>query len=300
MSFDASALTDFVQENVELIITKAVLGMNTAKHVTVVPGIKSATKLTELDPDATLQDGACGWNPLGTSPLTNRTLTVSDIMNQEELCTKDLEKKFLQLEVTAGTIAGAESMPIEEMYIRQKIAKINKKIDVLMWQGDSLSGNPDLDKMDGFIKTIIADVPGGNQIARTASVMDDVDALLETIPEDIYGDEMLVSYMSHVNYRKLVKELKKENLFHHDVQENKEFTLDYPGVNVKIVAITGMTGINNIVLASKTNMFMGTDLEGDFEEVDFFYDRGDKIHKFHMNWRQGAQIGIPEEIAIAS
>ncbi len=300
MAFDASALTDFVQENVELIITKAVLGMNTAKWVTVVPGVKSSTKLTELDPDATLQDGACGWNPLGTTTLTNRTLVIADIMNQEELCTKDLEKKFLQLEVAAGTIAGSEDMPIEELYIRQKIKKINKKIDVLMWQGDLLSGNPDLDKMDGFLKTIIADVPGGNQIARTASVVDDLDALLETIPEDIYGDDELVAYMSHVNYRKLVKELKKDNLFHHDVQEAKDFTLSYPGVNVMVVAITGMTGANNIVLASKTNMFMGTDLESDFEEVDFFYSKDDRVHKFHMNWRQGAQIGIPEEIAIAS
>lgn len=300
MSFNATALTDFVQENVELIITKAVLGMNTAKWVTVVPGVKSATKLTELDPDATLQDGACGWNPAGTTTLTNRTLTVADIMNQEELCTKDLEKKFLQLEVAAGAIAGAADMPIEERYISQKISKINKKIDVLMWQGDTLSGNPDLDKMDGFIKTIVADVPGGNQIARTASVQDDIEELLETIPEDIYGDEMLVVYLSHKNYRFLVRELINANLFHVNVEENKEFTLDYPGVNVKVVAITGMTGLNEIVLASKSNMFMGTDLEGDFEEASFFYDEGDRIHKFHMNWRQGAQIGIPGEIAIAA
>lgn len=300
MSFNAAALTEFVQENVELIITKAVLGMNTAKWVTVVPGVKSATKLTELDPDSTLQVGACGWNPGGTTTLTNRTLTVVDIMNQEELCTKDLEKKFLQLEVAAGAIAGAADMPIEEKYISQKIALINKKIDILMWQGDTLSGNPDLDKMDGFVKTIIADVPGANQIARTASVKDDIEALLETIPEDIYGDEMLVIYLSHKNYRKVVRELLEANLFHHNVEENKEFTMDFPGVNVKVVAITGMSGIENIVLASMSNMFMGTDLEGDFENVKFFYDEGDLIHKFFMNWRQGAQIGIPAEIAIAS
>lgn len=300
MAFDASALTDFVQENVELIITKAVLGMNTAKWVTVVPGVKSATALTDIDPDATLQNGSCGWNPTGTTSLSQRVLTVCDIMNQEELCTKDLEKKFLQLEVTAGTIAGSEDMPIEEIYINQKIKKINKKIDVLMWQGDTLSGNPDLNKCDGFIKILTADVPGGQQIARTASVRDDVDDLLETIPEDVYGDEMLVVYMSHKNYRSLARELLDANLFHHNVEENAEFTMDYPGVNVKIVAITGLTGANDIVLASMSNMYMGTDLEGDFEEADFFYDKGDRIHKFHMNWRQGAQVGFPSEVAIAS
>jgi len=300
MAFDPSALTDFIQENVELIITKAVLGMNTAKYTTVVPGVKSATNLTDIDPDATLQDGSCGWNPGGTTTLSPRTLTVADIMNQEELCTKDLEKKFLQIEVAPGAMAGAESMPVEEIYIRQKIAKINKKIDVLMWQGDTASGSPDLDKMDGFIKILTADVPGGQQIARTASVKDDVDSLLETIPEDVYGDEMLIVYMSHKNYRLLVREFLNENLFHHNTEENAEFTFDYPGVNVKVVAITGLTGADDIVLASMSNMYMGTDLASDFEEVDFFYDKGDRVHKFHMNWRQGAQVGFPSEIAIAS
>jgi len=300
MAFDASALTDFIQENVELIITKAVLGMNTAKHVTVVPGVKSATQLTEIDPDSTLQNGSCGWSPGGTTTLSQRLLSVSDIMNQEELCTKDLEKKFLQLEVTAGTIAGSEDMPIEQLYIEQKIKLINKKIDVLMWQGDTLSGSSDLDKMDGFLKTLVADVPGAQQIVRTASVRDDVDDLLELIPEDVYGDEGLIVYMSHKNYRSLARELLDANLFHHNVEENKEFTMDYPGVNVKIVAITGLTGVNDIVLASMSNMYMGTDLEKDFEEVEFFYDKGDRIWKFHMNWRQGAQVGFPEEIAMAS
>jgi len=300
MAFDVTALTDFIQENVELIIAKAVLGMNTAKWMTVVPGVKSATNLTEIDPDSTLQNGSCGWSPTGTTTLSPRTLTVKDIMNQEELCTKDLEKKFLQLEVAPGTIAGSESMPIEQIYIEQKVKLINKKIDVLMWQGDLASGDPDLNKMDGALKVLTADVPGGQQLTRTASVRDDVDEMLEELPEDVYGDDQLVIYMSHKNYRLLARELLDANLFHHNVQENAEFTMDYPGVNVKIVAITGLTGDNTLVLASMSNMYMGTDLESDFEEVDFFYDKGDRIWKFHMNWRQGFQVGFPEEVVLSA
>lgn len=299
MAFDVTALQDFIQENVELIITKAVLGMNTAKYVTVVPGVKSATQLTDISPDSSLAVGSCGWNPSGTTTLSQRTLTVADIQNQEELCTKDLEKKFLQIEVAPGTIAGSEDMPVEEIYISQKIKLINKKIDVLMWQGDTTSGSSDLDKMDGYIKIATADVPGAQQIARTASVRDDVDDLLEVLPEDVYGDEALIVYMSHKNYRLLARELLNANLFHHNIEENAEFTMDYPGVNVKIVAITGLQGSNAILLGSISNVYMGTDLASDFEEVEFFYSKDHRVHKFHMNWRQGAQFGYPEELAIA-
>lgn len=299
MSFDASALTDFVKENAAQIIVRSLMGMNTAKYVTVQPGVKSAMALTQLDPDGTLQDGSCGWTPTGTTTLTQRVITVCDIMNQENLCTKDLEAKFLQLEVTAGTIAGSEDMPIEEMYISQKIKVLNKKIDVLLWQGDTGSGDADLNKCDGWLKILTADVPAGQQKVRTASVKDDIDTLLETIPEDTYGADDLTIYLSLTLYRSLVKELRDDNNFHFTGQENMDFVLDYPGFNVQVVGVVGLQGSNSIVLSAKSNMYLGTDLQSDFEEVDFFYDKSDRVHKFHANWRQGVQVGFVEEVAIA-
>lgn len=300
MAYDATALTNFVKENAEQIIVRALMGMNTAKHVTIQPGVKSSLALTQLDPDATLQAGSCGWTPSGTTTLTQRTITVADIMNQEALCTKDLESKFLQLEVAAGAVAGQEDMPLEEMYINQKIKLLNKKIDTLLWQGDTLSGNPDLAYHDGWLKIITADAPVGQQIVRTASVKDDIDSLLSVIDEDTFGVDDLAVYMSLSNFRVLVKELRDDNNFHFTGQENADFVLDFPGFNIKVVGVVGLNGSNSIVLASMSNLYLGTDLEGDFENVKFFYDESDFIHKFHSNWRQGVQVGFPEEIAIAA
>ena len=375
MSFNANDLTNFVKDNAQAIATKAVLGSRTKEWVTVQPGIKSSENLTNLVTDAVLQSGACGWNPQGITKLGKRQLTVSDLMDQEELCTKDIESKFLQMEVAPGASAGAASMPIEEIYVNDKIKANNKACDLLFWRGDTSSTNPRLNTFDGVLTILSAEIPNAaaqsltamaassvsatlrttvtsaahgfrdrdsititgttsyngtftienvttntfdiavafvaddatgtateldQKIARTASVEDDVDSLIAAMPEEMFDDEagQMVCAMSVTNYNKLVKNLKDAGSFHY-TGEQGNFSFVYPGFNLTIVAMQGFSGSNSILLYHKSNVYWGTDLEGDHEDADFFYSREHRVWKWHLNYRLGAQVAFVNEVALA-
>ena len=120
MSYDVSALTDYVKENDKDIITQTFHGLTSMDYLTVQPNIKTSENIATFVTDAVLQAGACGWSPNGSTVLGKRTLTVADIMVQEALCSKDLEAKMFQISFKAGTMAGAEDMPIEALYIQEK------------------------------------------------------------------------------------------------------------------------------------------------------------------------------------
>lgn len=377
MGYNLNGLTDFVKENKDNIVVKAVLGSRTAQWVTIAPGIKSAEALTSLVTDAILQAGACGWNPYGVTKLDQRNIVVEDLMDQEELCTKDLEKKFLQLEVAQGAMAGAEDMPIEELYVNEKIKANNKACDKLFWRGDKASTNNKLNKMDGILKILNTDIPDGvavnlvseaasavlgpdyttvtatghgfsdrakvtiagtvnyngtfevsnvttntfdipvtfvadegaigtatdpdQKLARTASVKDDIDAGIAVLPEEVWDAEgpgmQMVAAMSVSNFNSLVKELRDDNNFHF-TGEQGDFSFQFPGYNLMVVGMQGMSGDNSIVIYNQANMYWGTDLEGDHEDADFFYSRDNREWRWHMNYRLGAQVAFPEEVVL--
>lgn len=301
MSYDATALTDYVKENAEKILTRSVLGMRSARFMTVQPGIKSSENLTNLITEAALQGGSCGWNPTGTTLLDKRNLVVEDIMSQEGLCTKKLEKKMLQLKVRQGAMAGNEDMPIEQIYIDDKTKRINKNIDILVWQGDKLLvGDPVRKWIDGLLKILDADMPALNIIARTASVLADIDALLAMLPEDVLGSgNTLTGYLSISNFSKLTTEIRDKNWFHIPQNDLGDFVMRYPGMPLDVVGVTGLTGKNQIAIGSSENFFIGTDMEGDFESVKFWFSQDNNEHRFHMNFRLGVQVGFPEEIVAA-
>lgn len=302
MAYNVTALTDYVKENADRILTRSILGMRSARFMTVQPGIKSSEKLANLITEASLQSGACGWSPTATTTLTDRLLTVEDIMSQEALCTKTLEKKMLQLKVKQGAMAGAEDMPIEQIWTDNKVKQINKNIDILIWQGDkALAGDPVRKWIDGLLKILDAEMPAANIIARTASIIDDVDTLITTkISDDVMGSgNVLTGYLSISNFTKLTTEIRNKNWFHIPQNDLGDFVMRYPGVPLDMVGVTGLQGKDPIIIGHPENFYIGTDLEEDFEEVKFWYAEDNREHRFHMNFRLGVQVAFPEEVFAA-
>lgn len=203
MSYNTDALTDFVSENKENIVVKAVLGSRTTEWVTVLPGIKTSEALTDLIPSAVLQSGACGWNPLGITKLGQRLLTVVDLMDQEATCTKELEKKFLQLEIAQGANAGSADNPIEKEYVDGKVKANQRACDALFWRGDTTSGNTRLNKLNGILKILDTDIPDGVAKALTAEVASAVQGAGYTTVTSVahgFADMAKVTIAGTVNY----------------------------------------------------------------------------------------------------
>lgn len=155
MSLDVSGLANYTQQEKQPLITKAIFGAKTISLMTPMTGVKSAETINIVDTDAVFQaGGTCGFNASGTTAITQRTVTVGKIKVQEALCPKALETKWTQILLQAGSTY--EGIPFEQAYSELKAALIAKQLEVAIWQGDTTSGNGNLNKFDGLLKLIDA------------------------------------------------------------------------------------------------------------------------------------------------
>jgi hypothetical protein len=152
-SYTVSALANYTEEQKGALITKALFSAKTIDMLTPMIGVKTAQTVNRMDTDATFQaGGTCGWNASGTTEFSQRTLTVGQIKVQEALCPKELNAKYTQYALKAGSLQDA--LPFEDMYAELKAGIIAEQMETAVWQGDTTSGTANLNKFDGLLKVL--------------------------------------------------------------------------------------------------------------------------------------------------
>lgn len=310
MAFDVTGLPDYVDQNRDDLIGRAVAGAKSMSVLDVQTGFKSSGAINDMDTDAEFQDGSvCGRTPNGTTSLGQRILTVGEIKVEEDLCVKTLNKKWTQHDVKAGS--KDDALPWEEKYTSLKTKKIAQRNEVAIWQGDKASGDVNLNKFDGLIKLIDAEVTvvDGNVSAATAITSSNIIGLindmysvipaqlLEAVDGDTDTGDVAILVGSDT-FRLYTAALISLNLYHYDASSTK-LEIMIPGTNVKLIALGGITGTDRMFagrIGDEGGFVIGVDLENEEETFDMWYSKDDKVVKFDAAWKMGTQIKFPEEI----
>ena len=306
MALDLTGLTAYVDETKMELIKKSILQGRTLEYVTIQADIKSSATINIIDSDLVLQAGACGWNEDGTTTLSQRPLAVDKIKVNEATCVDDLEAYYTQTMMNPGS--HNESIPFEQIYAEDKSDKIANAIDNIIWKGDKGGGAGNLAFSDGYFKlvdSLAGSTVDGNTGAVTVAtgitagnVVDIVDGMVNSIPENIIDADDLFLFMSYANYRTYSKALRDANLFHYTGAEDQgqEFSQMVPGTNVRVVALKGFSNTARMILTRKANLYFGTDLLNDFEQFDIFFSKDNDEVRFLSKWKQGVQVAFPEFI----
>ncbi|CAB4122118.1 hypothetical protein UFOVP19_60 [uncultured Caudovirales phage] len=311
MSFSISSLNNYTKENEASLVASSVLGAKTAALIksagNVMVGVKSAETINIMDTDAFFQaGGTCGWNASGTTSFTQRTVTVGKIKVQEALCPKALEAKYLQKALPTGSTY--DSIPFEQDYSDRKAKVIASQLEIALWQGDTGSANGNLNKFDGFIKLIgaasgvvDANVSGfvsGAPLSSISStnVVSLLDGVYKAIPAKIVAYDDLRIFVGQDTFRTYTIALKNANMFNYaiDGKADGEFTL--PGTSIKVVALQGLNGTNDIYAMRLSNMFLGTDLLNEEEKFEIFFAKEADEVRFAAEFKMGVNIAFPDEI----
>ena len=311
MAFNVSALADYTEQNEALLVTSSVLGAKTASLIksagNVMVGVKSSETINIMDTDAIFQSGAsCGFNASGSTSFTQRTVTVGKIKVNESMCPKDLEAKYLQKALPTGSMY--DSIPFEQEFSEKKAKRIAAQLETALWQGDTASVNVNLNKFDGLIKLVGAasGVVDANVSAfisgaplstiTAANVVSIFDGVYRAIPATIvsYDDVVIVCGMD--TFRTYTIALKNSNLFHYsiDVKADNEFVL--PGTTIKVVALQGLNGTNDVFAMRLSNLFLGTDLLNEEEKFEIFYAKEADQVRFVSEFKMGVNFAFPDEI----
>ena len=311
MAFSVSSLANYTKENEALLVTSSVLGAKTAALIksagNVMVGVKSAETINIMDTDAFFQaGGTCGWNASGTTSFTQRTVTVGKIKVQEALCPKTLESKYLQKALPTGS--QYDSIPFEQEFSDKKAKTIASQLETAIWQGDTASANGNLNKFDGLIKLIgaasgvvNANVSGFISGAPLTSITPSnvvalFDGVYSAIPAKVVAAEDMVIVCGMDTFRTYTIALKNANMFNYafDGKADAEFVL--PGTSIKVVALQGLNGTNDVYAMRLSNLFLGTDLLNEEEKFEIFFAKEADEVRFAAEFKMGVNIAFPDEI----
>ncbi len=222
-------------------------------------------------------DSSCAFNASGDTTFTQRTLTVGAVKYQDTLCPKDLRAKWTQILLRPGSNAENADLTFSNQIAAMLVSLVHEHVETLDWQGDTTSGSAYLNKYDGLIKIIDAasGVVTGNTGSATSftssNIIDLFGGVVDVFPSTVYGAEDLTSYVAPNVYRAYVRALggfaSNVGAAGTDSKGTQWFNggaLTFDGINVELAS--GMSS-DRMVAAEKSNLFFGTGLLSDTNEV---------------------------------
>ena len=208
----------------------------------------------------------------------------------------------MQTQLTAGSMY--EGVPFEQAFAEQKALRIAEALENAIWQGNAYFSG-----VNQLLNAASGSTISGNTGAVSASVgitasnvIGIFDAIYNQIPQAILTKQDLVIFCGWNNYRTLVQAFKQGNatgglaVLYNQVDlaslANGEFM--YPGTNVRVIAVPGLTNTNRIVCTYLGNLFYGTDLLSDEEQFSIFYARENDEIRSIAAFKAGVQIAYPD------
>lgn len=300
-NFIVTSLPEFVKTNEKQILKNfALVGIATRKRIGLQTGVKSKEQLNYFEVAPELQDGkGCGFTPAGTVTLTARNIEVAILKVDMDICPKKLLGTYAEYLVK---IAATENdLPFEQYIVDGVTAEINKKIENLIWQGDTTSLDSNLKWIDGFLKlantetdTIKVNIAGGSAYEGLLQVY-------MALPEEALERGASI-FVGPAIYRAFLQDIIGRNLFHFggpaDGQAPDEVYL--PGTDVKVVKTPGLKGSLKVVATFDKNLVYGTDMEGDEEKVSIMYDEKAEEFALKVSWASGVQIALPNMVVLGT
>jgi len=298
MAFTFTNLSSYTDQERLPLITKAVFSARSASLFTKQVGIKFAANLNLMDTDAVLQGGdACGYTTSGTTTISARVLTVGRMKVMETLCPRSLEQYWTQTQLTAGSMY--DGIPFEQAFSEQKALRIAEALETAIWQGNAYFSGM-LQLLNAASGSTISGNTGAVSASvgiTTSNVISIFDGIYNQIPQAILTKNDLVIFCGWNNFRTLIGAFKASTgvMYNQvDLAGLADGDIIYPGTNVRVIAVPGLTGTNRIVASYLGNFFLGTDLLSDEEQFSIFYSRDFDEVRSIAAFKCGVQLAWPD------
>jgi hypothetical protein len=308
MATTTSITTTYAGEFAGKYISAALLSADTIENggITVKPNVKFKEVMKKIATDAIVKDASCDFADTSTLTLTERILQPEEFQVNLELCKKDFRSDWEAIQMGYSAF---DNLPpaFADFLVGHVAAKVAERMETNIWQG----ANATAGQFDGFevlwaADGDVLDVTGTTVTA--ANVITEMGKVVDAVPSEVYGKEDLYLYVSSNVARAYVRALGgfgASGLGANGV--NNQGTTWFNGGDlafdgVKIFVAPGLSD-NTMAAAQKSNLFFGTGLLSDQNEVKVL-DMGDldgsQNVRVIMRFTAGIQYGIGSEIVLYS
>jgi hypothetical protein len=272
--------------------------------VTILPNVKYKAAMKVGSFANLVRSADCDFDDsTSTMTLTEKVLTPAELQVNLQICKKELHADWEAAQM--GFSAFDELPPLfSDFVIAQVAAEVANATETSIWSGSTGEGS-----FDGFDTLLTAD--GGADVTAASvdstNVIAQLGAIVDAIPSTVYGKEDLNLYVSSNIARAYVRALggfvatiggagtdNKGSQWYNGGQ------LSFEGIN--IVVAKGLAD-NTAIAAQKSNLFFGTGLLDDRNEVkviDMADLDGSQNVRVVMRYTAGVQYGVRGDIVLYS
>lgn len=286
--------TALLAANPEAFYSQAYLSEDTADNYRSLPGVKYKTKLATVTFGNILQPSSCSFTA-PSDDLNAKEIDVCALSAMAQICQFDLEQSFLSLQMSKGSNGDFSVASFMSFYWGEMANKINGDIELVRWQGDTLSANPTLALCDGYEKKLTAGLTdptdtvingGTGAIANFTTLESKLAAAFALLPATIAtrtADLRLYMPTQLVNIYRLGVASGNTNAY-----ITQDLSLTFLGV--KIVVCPGMSN-NTFVWTLKDNLIYAFDAEGDSSDLRAV-NLADTVAEPYIRTRANMKVGF--------
>ena len=292
-------------------IAAALLSGNTIANggITIKPNVKYKEVVKKLALDSIVANATCDFTTTeDVITLTERILQPEEFQVNLSLCKKDFRSDWEAMEMGVGAF---DNLPpsFSDYLISYVAAKVAEKTEQTIWGGVNATAG----EFDGFVTLATADSDVIDQAAAvggvtSSNVIAELGKVVDLIPSALYGSEDLYIYVSQNIARAYVRALggfsvaatSNNGLGNQGTTWFNGQDLTFDGV--KLFVANGL-GDNKMMAAQKSNLFFGTGLLSDHNEVkllDMADLDGSQNVRLIMRYTAGVQYGIGSDIVLYS
>ncbi len=292
-------LTSYVEEHATELKLKAYYTSKTITLFELQKGVKGPTTINLLATTTYLGAGGCGWSASGSTTLSQRVITPGSWKVNEAYCPKDLETYYERTILPPGQAYEDIPAAIATKMMDGKMGDIGQIIETALWTGDVTSGNPNLNKFNGFT-TILNLASGSTQLQTTSAwtkstSYDIIDAMILACPAALKDKEDTVLVLGMDKFSQYISKLVSLNMYHFDGTETN-FEIYHPGTRIKLIGLNGLNSVGHLYLGQKVNFYIGVDKAFEETEFEFFYAKEAREVRLAMAAMMGVQVAYPGEI----
>lgn len=283
-----SITSTYAGEAASKYIAAALLSAKTLDQnaISIMPNVKYKQVLRKASVSGLVADASCDFSDAGSVTLTERIIQPEEKQVNLQLCKDDFKADW---DAISMGYSAHDVLPknFQDFLIAEMAAQVAQNNEQYIWsEFDTL-----------FNESGSGVVNNASAVTLSASNIDDELALVvDDIPNSIYDAEDLTLFVSPK-----VAKLYMRYLGVQGYQDNYSVgakPLNFEGIDMFVAP--GL-GADQIVAAQKSNLFFGTGLMGDHNEVkiiDMADIDGSRNVRFVMRFTRGVQFGIGSEIVL--
>lgn len=283
-----TGLSQYVEEHRSELLSKAMLDGRSRRAFNLMSGVKGPTTLNIMDTNVVFGELECGWNESGSTEFSQRKLEPKALSVNMAFCDKKLLGTYAQYEVKVA--AGLEELPFEEKWTSQILASVNEQIEKMIYQGTGEGA-----EFKGLIPILSAESDTVKvTVSSGSSAYEYLKEVAKAIPVAVKSPVILVSTPL---YREYMQDLVAANLYHFD-PGNGENEYKLPGTDIRVIAVDGLNGVENVIAADMANLFYGVSADEDSDTFDLWYSKDNREFRLAINFIAGVQVAFPNEVVL--